>query len=197
MCFCVHTVVGGGVEGVFGGKEEMNHHGRIRVIVPAGSKVRAESEGTKWFVVNRPPFSALSQPLSPHPSASSPAMIRNHNLMLHCHTVSTSILRGELNDPFVRPRLRGATPHAPQESEDCGSNHLCRLIVESPPPLIFLWHVNQTGVVDLLLTLRFCGFDASSAPGLVRVSADDFFDVTSQAPPRGEYVSINNGITGW
>lgn len=122
----------------------MNHHGRIRVIVPAGSKVRAESEGTKWFVVNRPPFSALSQPLSPHPSASSPAMIRNHNLMLHCHTVSTSILRGELNDPFVRPRLRGATPHAPQESEDCGSNHLCRLIVESPPPLIFLWHVNQT-----------------------------------------------------
>lgn len=47
MCFCVHTVVGGGVEGVFGGKEEMNHHGRIRVIIPAGSKVRAESEGTK------------------------------------------------------------------------------------------------------------------------------------------------------
>ena len=93
----------------------------------AGSKVGAESEGTNWFVVNRPPFSVLSQPLSPHPSASSPAMIRNHNLMLHCHTVSTSILQRELNDPFVQPRLR-CYPTYPS-----GEWGLWGLITSTPP----------------------------------------------------------------
>lgn len=70
------------------------------------------------------------------------AMIRNHNLMLHCHTVSTLISWGELNDLFVGLRLW--LPHRTLCSgrvATLGSNHLCRLITEACNMLIrrMLW----------------------------------------------------------
>lgn len=134
---------------VFWGKRKWITVGKYRSSSPQGRRWTETGE-LLWFLVKRPPFSILLQPLSRCPSASSLAMIRNHNLMLHCHTVSTSILWGGLN--YLFDRLRLWLPNIPLSSGrvgTLGSNHLCRLIIEAP---IFLWLVNQTGVVDLLLT---------------------------------------------
>lgn len=82
----------------------MNHHGKTQVIVPAGSEVTAEK---------RPPILChLSTPHPrppPPPPSPSQAVIRNHNLMPHCQTVSTFILRGRRNDLLVGLRLQ--LPH--------------------------------------------------------------------------------------
>ena len=106
--------------------------GKYRSSSPRVQRWNPTGEPTDSFK-NKPPFSVPSQPLSLPLSASFQAMIRNHNLMLHCQTVSTSILWGELNDLLVGLKLW--LPHTSLRAGRVGSNHLYRLIIEAHPSL--------------------------------------------------------------